>query len=107
MGDVGVGLNVFEHINQTRTEQGLQAIDQPQPSRFGKGNEGHGLLFGEGGEVLQAAPAETGIDGVLVAGSHGESFLLLSCGAILSARRQRLKSIIRRFESAQPITALR
>jgi hypothetical protein len=107
MADVGVGLDVFDNVDQTFAEQALQTVHQAQPSGFREGYEGDALLLGDGGEVLQAAPAEAGIDGVLKTGSHGGSFLLLSCGHILDGGRQRYKSINRRFESAQPIAALR
>ncbi|MNO97075.1 hypothetical protein D3C76_887700 [compost metagenome] len=102
--DIGIGLDIFDHVDQTFTQQRLEAIHQPQVTGFGKGHDGNVLVFGDGGQVLQAAPAETGIHWVVKSGGHGGSLVfVVGSDAMLAVQALLHKSIIRRFESAGPI----
>ncbi|MNO83868.1 hypothetical protein D3C76_751940 [compost metagenome] len=77
MRDIGVGLDIFNHVDQAFAQQRLKAIHQPQATGFGKGHDGNVLVFGDGGKLLQAAPAETGIHWIVKSGGHGGSLFLL------------------------------
>ncbi|MNO86219.1 hypothetical protein D3C76_776130 [compost metagenome] len=87
LSDIGIGLDIFDDVYQPLAEQILNAIDQSQPTRFGKDHQGNFLVFGDRGKFYKAVVAQTSVNRIMESGDHGGPLLVVvRRGAILTAR---------------------